>query len=81
MHYHPNSPLFNSVMRAMPTSKSDFSTTTTTPTPTQNTSFLRRIASTPRGRASLAAVVVVGCVLDYELWTLYGTKYFGKEGQ
>ncbi|KAI0863986.1 hypothetical protein F4860DRAFT_466602 [Xylaria cubensis] len=80
MHYHPNTPLFNLVMRAMPTGKSDFSTTTT-PTPTQNTNFLRRMASTPRGRASLAAVVVVGCALDYELWTLYGAKYFGKEGQ
>ncbi|KAI0408409.1 hypothetical protein F4802DRAFT_594345 [Xylaria palmicola] len=40
--------------------------------------LLRRLASTPRGRASLAAVAIVGCVVDYELWALYGAKYFGK---
>ncbi|KAI0459211.1 hypothetical protein F5B21DRAFT_499837 [Xylaria acuta] len=86
MAYHPNTSLFDSIMHGAPASKSHFSTTTshratsttTTSTPTQNPGFLRRLASTPRGRASLAAAVMVSCVVDYELWTLYGAKYFGK---
>ncbi|KAI0968181.1 hypothetical protein F4678DRAFT_443560 [Xylaria arbuscula] len=48
---------------------------------TPNAGFLRRLAATPRGRVSLAAAVVVGCVLDYELWVLYGAKYFGGKGE
>ncbi|RYC59443.1 hypothetical protein CHU98_g6765 [Xylaria longipes] len=71
-------------MCVAPAGKSQFSTTsyraasTTTSPPAQKPGFLGRLASTPRGRASIAAVVAVGCVIDYELWTLYGVKYFGK---
>ncbi|KAI1369791.1 hypothetical protein F5Y08DRAFT_291365 [Xylaria arbuscula] len=43
--------------------------------------FLRRLAATPRGRVALTAVVLGGCVIDYELWTLYGAKYFTGKGQ
>ena len=53
-------------------------TTTTTPaTAAQNPGFLRRLAATPRGRAGLVAAAVVGGVIDYELWTLYRSGYFG----
>ncbi|KAI1132802.1 hypothetical protein F5Y10DRAFT_230155 [Nemania abortiva] len=93
MPYQPNTPLFNPIMRAArpstPVMRAPFSTTShrglanATPTAAgQNTGFLRRMASTPRGRVSLAAAVVVRCVIDYELWTLYGAKYFGgKKGE
>ncbi|KAK5626457.1 hypothetical protein RRF57_002172 [Xylaria bambusicola] len=56
------------------------STSTSTSKPT-TTGLLRRLAATPRGRAGLAAAALVGCVVDYELWTLYGAKYFSGKGQ
>ncbi|RWA14825.1 hypothetical protein EKO27_g263 [Xylaria grammica] len=90
MPYQPNTPLLNSIPRAAALArKTRFSTPSyrglasaaTPSTPGPNPGFLRRLASTPRGRASLAAAAVVGCVVDYELWTLYGAKYFGGKGE
>lgn len=90
MPYQPNTP-FNSTTRTTGTSlhssttgyyrrlaSTTTTTTTTKPTstPAQNHGFVRRLASTPRGRATLAAVLLVGVAVDYELWTLYGSKYF-----
>ncbi|KAI0103008.1 hypothetical protein GGR51DRAFT_525349 [Nemania sp. FL0031] len=86
-----NTTIFNSIMRAAsPTTaarKTHFSTTSyrglanATPTaPVQTSGVLRRLAATPRGRVSIAAAVIIGCAIDYELWTQYGSKYFaGKE--
>ncbi|GAW13895.1 hypothetical protein ANO14919_032860 [Xylariales sp. No.14919] len=90
MPYQPNPPLLNSIPRAAALArKTRFSTpsyrglasTATPSTPGPSPGLLRRLASTPRGRASLAAAAVVGCVVDYELWTLYGAKYLGGKGE
>ncbi|KAI0811731.1 hypothetical protein GGR55DRAFT_677953 [Xylaria sp. FL0064] len=89
MPYQSQAPLFHSIMQAAPLAgnKSHFSTgsprnlplsSSTSAAAAPNAGFLRRLAATPRGRASLAAAVVVGCVIDYELWTLYGAKYFDE---
>ena len=37
--------------------------------------YIRRLASTPRGRVSIAGVVLMGCALDYELWTWYQARH------
>ncbi|KAI0429086.1 hypothetical protein F5Y09DRAFT_343002 [Xylaria sp. FL1042] len=76
MPYQSRTPLFNSIIQAAPLAGSNshfFSTSSTRNLPSST--------ATPRGRASLAAAVVVGCVIDYELWTLYGAKYFGGKGE
>jgi hypothetical protein len=52
------------------------------PTSTQSSQgLLRRLASTPRGRATIGAVVVLGTIVDYEIWSLYGASWFSGKGK
>ncbi|KAI1429788.1 hypothetical protein F5Y12DRAFT_725444 [Xylaria sp. FL1777] len=86
MPYQPNAPLLSPTKRAAALAgESHFSTSgtasATSAAPKDAGLNLRRVAATPGGRAFLAAAVVVGCVIDYELWTLYGAKYFSGKGQ